>query len=829
MIRDQLVEKTTSTKLRERLLLEKDLTLTKAITLARNMEQALREASSMCPNGKPISTAEVRKKGVQPPSSAGTKRQCYRCGSNKHLANSRDCKAVDAVCRGCNKKGHFEKMCRQRKVRAIGENLPTAAPTNHPAVSPSFNQADNEPQVLQTVNNGEHDTKVRPNVSCILNFNGADIPVVVDTASDVTLMNIDTFDLYFVREALQPCTTSITSYTSNKIPLLGYFDTNVSFQERSARIRTYVTRQGSTLVGYGIGAIMTQMIDGQERIVSCISRKLSEAERKYSTGEREALACVWAIERWHTYLWGRHFTLRTDHQALVTLLSTSGTGHRPMRIARWGSRLLHYNFTVEYKPGNQNKISDALSRLPLDSDNLQLQIDEDVHAVCEIVLNDSCITKEQLREATNADVLLKEVSKYIISGWPKKSSDVSAEILPYFRIRDSLSIHHDIVFKGERVVIPSELVKRIIQFGHEGHQGIVRTKQRLRQLYWWPNMDDVIMQTIKDCTVCQNHDKTARVRTAPMQPVPLPTSSWKKLAIDIVGPDSTAPRDCRFAITLIDYYSKWPEVAFCHQVTAHDVIDVLTTIFSREGFPEEIVTDNGPQFTCNEFETYLQERNIKHRFSAIYHPQGNSEIERFNRVLNDSVQTAKLTRRNLKLATREFLAVYRSTPHATTGVEPSILLHGRHLKTKLDITGVTTSPTSVSPHALRQKVQRKQEASKEYFDKRKGVVQQDIQPGSWVRVRKPGNIQKGCPKFSEPIQITKKIAPNTYETSDGRQWNVERLAPYNGNPQPQGDLDPSQIPPQGQESQENRPDPNTNARPQRIRSMPYWAKDFVFY
>ena len=304
--------------------------------------------------------------------------------------------------------------------------------------------------------------------------------------------------------------------------------------------------------GYGIGAIMTQMIDGQERIVSCISRKLSEAERKYSTGEREALACVWAIERWHTYLWGRHFTLRTDHQALVTLLSTSGTGHRPMRIARWGSRLLHYNFTVEYKPGNQNKVSDALSRLPLDSDNLQLQIDEDVHAVCEIVLNDSCITKEQLREATNADVLLKEVSKYMISGWPKKSSDVSAEILPYFRIRESLSIHHDIVFKGERVVIPSELVKRIIQFGHEGHQGIIRTKQRLRQLYWWPNMDDVIMQTIKDCTVCQNHDKTARVRTAPMQPVPLPTSSWKKLAIDIVDPYSTASCDCRFSVTLID-------------------------------------------------------------------------------------------------------------------------------------------------------------------------------------------------------------------------------------------------------------------------------------
>ena len=235
------------------------------------------------------------------------------------------------------------------------------------------------------------------------------------------------------------------------------------------------------------------------------------------------------------------------------------------------------------------------------------------------------------------------------------------------------------------------------------------------------------------------------------------------------------------------------------------------------------MTDNGPQFTCNEFEYYLKERNIKHRYSAIYHPQGNSEIERFNRVLNDSVQTTKLTGRNIKLSTREFLAIYRSTPHATTGVEPSILLHGRHLRTKLDIAGVTKYPSAAPLHELRQRVQRKQAESKEYFDKRKGVEQREFQIGDWVRIKKPGIVQKGFSKFTEPIQISRKIAPNTYETSDGKQWNVERLAKYTGNPP----TEDSHTRPENDKNVD--PTHDVITRPQRLRNTPHWGKDYVFY
>ncbi|XP_040069467.1 uncharacterized protein LOC120842422 [Ixodes scapularis] len=134
----------------------------------------------------------------------------------------------------------------------------------------------------------------------------------------------------------------------------------VSMFDRSLPVQ--VTTDASA---YGLGAVLQQVIDGETRTIAFASRTLTPQERKYSTGEREALACLWACEHWHVYLWGRIFVLRTDHQALVTLLSTNGTGRRPLRIERWCARLMRYNFTVQYTKGEDNVVADALSRLPL--------------------------------------------------------------------------------------------------------------------------------------------------------------------------------------------------------------------------------------------------------------------------------------------------------------------------------------------------------------------------------------------------------------------------------------------------------------------------------
>ena len=120
---------------------------------------------------------------------------------------------------------------------------------------------------------------------------------------------------------------------------------------------------------YGVGAVFTQIHPNNiERTVAFASRTLTQAKRKYATVEKEALGCVWAVEKWRTYLWGHRFTLRTDHQALTTLLSTKGADRAGMRIARWSARLLCFNYDVVYRAGTQNQTADCLSRLPLPTD-----------------------------------------------------------------------------------------------------------------------------------------------------------------------------------------------------------------------------------------------------------------------------------------------------------------------------------------------------------------------------------------------------------------------------------------------------------------------------
>lgn len=112
----------------------------------------------------------------------------------------------------------------------------------------------------------------------------------------------------------------------------------------------------------------------------------------------------------------------------------------------------------------------------------------------------------------------------------------------------------------------------LVAIAHEGHQGEVKTKQRLCDVYWWPGMDAQVHDTVRSCHVCQLNDKTVKSHPAPLQPVPLPDGPWQKVAVDIVGPFDTAASDCRFAIALTDYYSKWPEVSFTHTITADSVI-----------------------------------------------------------------------------------------------------------------------------------------------------------------------------------------------------------------------------------------------------------------
>ena len=234
--------------------------------------------------------------------------------------------------------------------------------------------------------------------------------------------------------------------------------------------------------------------------IAFASRILSPAERNYSVTEKEALACLWAAEKFHFYLYGRKFTLRTDHQALRTLLSAQGAGRRPLRLHRWCDRLFAYSFDIEYVHGDTNYIADMLSRAAIAETN---SVSYDVNSILGTP-GTSLISLSDLSRASQADSQFRDIAKFIREGWPVSRKFVPAEISEYYNIREELTCFgNECIARGERAIIPESLRSHVLQLAHEGHPGMVKTKQRCRDAVWWPGIDRdaerYVRNVIADC------------------------------------------------------------------------------------------------------------------------------------------------------------------------------------------------------------------------------------------------------------------------------------------------------------------------------------------
>ena len=544
----------------------------------------------------------------------------------------------------------------------------------------------------------------------------------------------------------------------------------------SPALDTIVTTDASDR---GAGAVLTQIqADGQERPVAYWSRSFTDAEVKYSVSEKEALSAVNATEHWRVYLWGRHFILRTDHSALTTLLSPQSANRAGARIARWQSRLMSYSYTVQYRPGHSIPVADTLSRLPLPDTTAAETDSDDVVALVTDAAAD-VLAEEDIRAASAADPVMETLRSTICTGWPDTARKCAPDLRDYFAVRHELQCRGDgIVMRGpDRVVVPEALRSRYLELAHAGHQGVVRTKQLLRDLAWWPGMATAAATLVRDCHVCCSKDSVLarQARPAPLQPVPLPARPWSKLGIDIVGPISAAPPAARFAIVVTDYFSKWPEIALTSTVETDNVIRMLSALWAREGFCDEIISDNGPQFSSEKFRTYLRQRGIAHHQSSLYWPRGNAAVERLNREVKSWLQEAA----QLRLRTADSfsshitqrLALYRATPHCSTGEAPSVLLHGRRMRLNLPVVEEAAPPKRMSDRVAKQ-----QHRNKRNYAARQGVKRPDLRPGDLVRVKKPGHVPKDQSRFSAPVAVAQQLGPATYLLADGTRRNAAHLA-----------------------------------------------------
>lgn len=593
---------------------------------------------------------------------------------------------------------------------------------------------------------------------------------------------------------------------------------------------TRVTTDASDV---GIGGVLSQLHPEGERAVCFASCSLNSAQRRYSVTEREALAAVWAVDKWRKYLWGQEFCLRVDHAALKTLLQATGVGRAGMRIARWAAKLMDYSFTVEHVKGTANP-ADGLSRLPAAEEDV---VEDDDIVIAAVTAHPTAVSEAEFVAATRSDSVLQQLCEQVSRPWPRRARDCQSEIQPFFTCREELTVCRDMILRGERLIVPESLRSRVLELAHEGHQGIVRCKQRLRQLYWWPGMDHDAEAAVKMCSICASVDKTALPRQTPLHPVPLPAAPWDKVGLDFIGP-MEAPRGQRYALVLVDYFSKWLEVGFCSEPSTVAAIEFLEAVASREGYPREVVSDNGTHFTSSHFRNYLREVGVQHVRVTPYHPAGSGAVERCNRTVKSALQAADLQGTDRRVYMQRFLQQYRSTPHGTTGVSPAELLHGRRLRTGLHAVNIEVTQELTSGSGdLRQRVAERQRRQKAYADRTRHAKTPDFRIGEWVRYQIRPRPRKGRLRYSEPVQIVGRRGPNSFLLTGGALVHAERLTrwtalpPSTDSPSETWSSGPTELPMDRRttESEEPQVEPNapeSTELPEREQPEPR-AEQFV--
>lgn len=432
----------------------------------------------------------------------------------------------------------------------------------------------------------------------------------------------------------------------------------------------------------GLGAVISQ----EGHPIAYASRALTQTERNYAQIEKECLAIVFAAERFEHYILAKdNVKVLTDHKPLVTIFKKSILTS-PKRLQRMRLRLQKFSLTLEYKPGPKMYISDTLSRaaLPINRvkpnmDNYQIfQAEEEDKLrkeIEDIDMEDSLFVTDQrlkkIRLATSTDFSLQTLMTCIKEGWPETKCDVPLCIKEYWPYRDELSTQNGLAFRGTRIIIPSSMRKEMIERAHASHLGIEYTTGTAREIMYWPKMNAELTEAVKNCKVCQE-SQPAQTKE-PMMSHPIPQLPWQAVASDCFEIQG------EHFVVLVDLYSDYIEVSSLSDMSTKAVIEKMKPMFATHGVPAVLITDNGSNYSSQEFKEFTQSWDIYHVTTSPHHHKSNGKVESAVKIMKGLITKCKKEDKDMWKAILE----WRNSPTPGTTSSPAQRLMSRRTRSML--------------------------------------------------------------------------------------------------------------------------------------------------